>query len=552
MPDSAADEIIKRADRLKGERGTLESQWGEIAELLSPFRDDFNINRTPGDNRQTKIFDSSPLMAGENLAAGIWGAVTNSAFDWFDLETEEPALNEDHDVSEWLQACARALRGVFSGNGQQFYGQAADFYHDLVSFGTAVFYVEESADWLIRYSCRSLSECYVAENHEGKVDTNYRRFKLTARQAAQQFGMAALGDNIRKALEKNPDQTFEFIHAVMPREDYDPRRRDAKGKAFRSCYVAMADRRVMREGGYEEFPYQVARWSTKSRGVYGDSPAMLALPDTKMLNTMGKVTLTNAIKQIDPPILAHDQLRMRGIRTAPGQIIYGGVDGQGRQLVAPMVTGGNINLGLEIEEQRRTMIREAFMASLLLMTHEGNQTATEYLGKQAERIRMFAPYLGRIQMEFLGPVISRTFAILMRQSREMWARGVPTFLPPPPDLLQRTKLRVRYTSPLDRQQKSAEAVSIERWLEGFLPVAQMVPDQWDIVDTDELQRARAEGYGVPKRIFRSPEETMEQRQQRAAKEQAAALTAAAPPLAKAAADGAKAMETMGNMGGAAA
>lgn len=541
--DSRADEIIRRHDALKGARGMLEAQWSDIAELLSPFRDDFTTLRQPGENRQTKVFDSSPMIAGENLAAGIWGAVTNSAFDWFDIEAEEPALQDDHEVKEWLEAAARALRGVFAGNGQQFYGQAADLYHDLVHFGTGVFYTEESDRSLVRYCCRPLSECLVAENDEGTVDTNYRRFKLTARQAVRQFG-DEVGERVRKAVDKTPDQPFDFIHAVMPREDYDPGRRDARGKAFRSVYVGMDDRNVLREGGYEEFPYQVARWSTRSRGVYGDSPAMLALPDTKMLNTMGKVTLTGAIKVIDPLILAHDQLKMRGIRAAPGQIIYGGVDGQGRQLVAPMVTGANHNLGFEIEEQRRTMIREAFMASLLLMTHEGNQTATEYLGKQAERIRMFAPYLGRIQMEFLGPVIQRTFAVLVRRSQAMWARRLPAILPPPPEALQDTKLRIRYTSPLDRQQKSGEAVAIERFLEGFVPLAQLQPDMWDALDTDELNKARADGYGVPKRIFRSPDELAEFRQARSAREAMTAAAQAAPMVGKAAADGAKAMQTM--------
>src|SRR5690606_8774321 len=118
------------------------------------------------------------------------------------------------------------------------------------------------------------------------------------------------------------------------------------------------------------------------------SPAMLALPDIKMLNAMAKTTIVAAQKAADPPILAPDEAAVRGIRTTPGGIIYGGIDDNGRVRYQPLTTGANIGLTLEMAEQRRQAIREAFHWSLLLLVAQPNQTATEVLARQEEKLRL--------------------------------------------------------------------------------------------------------------------------------------------------------------------
>lgn len=546
MPENNADELIKRQGQLKSDRANFETQWQEIAELMSPFRSDFIADKTDGEKRMQKIFDGSPGIALENLAAGLWGSNTNSALDWFELETEEPGLNEEFDVQLWLEQATRALRGLFANNGQQFYGQQLDLNHDLCGFGTGVFYIEEDPDRFIRFATRHLAECYLAANEAGQVDTVFRRYKLSARQAVQKFGKARLCEAVLKAAENQPDTKFEFLHCVLPAAEYERGR--SKGKPVASVNIDVTGRSVLTESGYHEMPYTAPRWSTRSRAVYGDAPAMLALPDTKMLNQMSKVTIVSAQKQADPAVLAHDQLKMRGVRMTPGQVFYGGVDAQGRQMVAPFVTGGNINLGLEIENQRRQAVQTAFFASLLLLTSDVNQTATQYLGEQAERIRMFAPYLGRIQTEHLSPTITRVFNIAMRASRAEWIRGGRGIIPPPPEALQGQQIRIRYTSPLDRQQKSSEAVSVSRFVEAAGAVIQIDPDARDVINGDETLRILADGFGAPKRMLNDPATIDANRQQRAAQAAASMVAGAAPGMAKAALDSTKAAEELQNMG----
>ena len=509
MSDVSAAALIERADALKSERAGLEAAWQEIAEVLRPARADFTTppaspmiggTATLERLRRNAVYDSAPALAADNLAAGLWGMITNSANAWFELRHPVTAINDRQEVRLWLDACTRILRDAFAANGQTFYARVLELYQDLVAFGTAVFYVDEVPPDGVRsgglhFSCRHLGECLIAESDLGEVDTLYRRFAFTARQAHRRWGDAA-GERVVKALACNrPDERFEFLHAVVPNDDRDPRRADARGMRWRSVTVAVDDKAVVSESGYHEFPFMVPRWSTSARQVYGDSPALLALADVKMLNVMSKVTIAAAQKSVDPPLLAADERGLRGVRTTPGGIIYGGIDSQGRARYQPLQTGAQINLGLEMAEQRRQAIREAFYFSLLLMVSSPNATATEVLAREQEKLRLMGPHLGRIESEFLDPCIDRVFAVLMRSG------ALP---PPPPAVLAVPGLKVEYVSPLARAQRAAEGEAIVRTFEAMAPLLASAPTVVDNFDTDAVARALADAYGMPVRAVRDP------------------------------------------------
>jgi hypothetical protein len=509
MADDIAGQLIERADCLKAERAGLEAAWQEIAEALRPARADFTGGSSANASNDAATlerigrrvpFDSAPALAADNLAAGLWGMITNSANVWFELRHPVAAIDDRQEVRLWLDACTRILRDAFAANGQSFYARVLELYQDLVAFGTAVFYVDAvPPDGIhgggLHFSCRHLGECLIAENDLGTVDTLYRRFVFTARQAHRRWGEAA-GDRVAKALARNrPDERFEFLHAVVPNDNRDPGRADARGMRWRSVTVAIDDKTVVNDAGYHEFPFMVPRWSTAARQVYGDSPALLALADVKMLNAMSKVTIAAAQKSVDPPLLAADERGLRGVRTIPGGIIYGGIDSQGRARYQPLQTGAQVSLGLEMAEQRRQAIRDAFYFSLLLMVSSPNATATEVLAREQEKLRLMGPHLGRIESEFLDPCIDRVFAVLMR------AGALP---PPPPAVLAVPGLKVEYVSPLARAQRAAEGEAIVRTFQAMAPLMAATPSVVDNFDTDAVARALADAYGMPARAVRDP------------------------------------------------
>ena len=73
-------------------------------------------------------------------------------------------------------------------NRSNFQQEIFELYHDLITFGTAAMFIEEDDEDLIKFSTRHIDEVFIAENDKGRIDTIYRRFKLSARASVQKFG----------------------------------------------------------------------------------------------------------------------------------------------------------------------------------------------------------------------------------------------------------------------------------------------------------------------------------------------------------------------------
>jgi hypothetical protein len=109
--------------------------------------------------------------------------------------------------------------------------------------------------------------------------------------------------------------------------------------------------------------------------MYGRSPAMNALPDVKMLNTMSKTTIKAAQKQIDPPLMVPDDGFVLPVRTVPGGLNF--YRSGTRERIEPLNIGANNPIGLQMEEQRRKAIRENFFVDQLMTTgskHDSNRS----------------------------------------------------------------------------------------------------------------------------------------------------------------------------------
>ncbi len=534
MSDLAAD-LIRRYDQLKGTRSVWESHWQELGQFIRPLRIGFTRHPVPGESLGRDLFDGTAGQAAEALAAGLWGMITNAANAWFALDIADGDLKRYPPVRAWLDDVTHRMHAQFAAGGGQFYARVFELYADLAVFGTAVFYSEDVVgEGMLHFSTRPLSECVIAEDRFGRVDTVIRRFEMTARQAVQRFG-ERVGATVRRAAAETPDRRFGFLHAVLPAEDVDGAGpAGSAGRAVASLYVDLQDKQVVRQGGFEEFPFQVPRWSTAAGEIYGRSPAMMALADTKMLNQMARASLEQAQKAVNPPLIAFDDGVYRPMRLYPGSVNYGAVNQDGQALVRPLLTGGRVELGLEMEEQRRRAIREAFYFSLLQLVGSPAMTATEVMARQEEKLRLLGPHLGRVQAEFLDPLIGRVFAVMRR------ARLLP---PPPPDLAERA-LEVRYVSPLAQAQRAAEGQAILRAVESLVPLARLDPGVLENLDTDALARRLIEAWGAPQAILRDPAAVAAIRLERERAEAADQALDAAARTARAGRDGAAALESL--------
>lgn len=170
----------------------------------------------------------------------------------------------------------------------------------------------------------------------------------------------------------------------------------------------------------------------------------------------------------------------------------------------PLQIGANNVLGLNMEEQRRDAIRQAFFVDQLLLGQGSNMTATEVLQRNEEKMRLLGPVLGRLQAELLQPMISRSFALLLRGG----------FLPAPPEELQGMDIDIEYVSPLAKAQKLTDLQSMLRGFEVMLQMSQVAPVM-DYLDSDKLVEYIVETTGMPARVIRGKAEVDQMRRAKA-------------------------------------
>jgi len=521
--------LIDSYQQLKSIRQNWENHWQECADYTLPRRADVTKRRSRGDKRFELVFDSTAIHAAELLASSLHGMLTNAASPWFHLRFKDEEINDNDEAKEWLESSSQAMYQAFARS--NFQQEVHELYLDLVVFGTGSMLIEEDEEETIKFSTRHISEIYIQENTKGRVDTVYRYFKIPARLVVQQFGDAS--PRIAKIAEKNPYDEVDILHVVLPREDRNVTKLDKLNKPYGSYYVEPQDGTLLSEGGYDEFPYIVPRFTKSSTEQYGRSPAMVALADTKMLNKMSETIIKAAQKSIDPPLLVPDDGFILPVKTVPGGLNF--YRSGSRDRIEPLQIGANIPLGLNYEEQRRDAIRKAFYVDQLLLAQNIQMTATEVLQRNEEKMRMLSPVLGRLQSEMLQPLIDRVFNLLLRKKQ----------MPLAPEILQGQDIEIEYVSPLARAQRTGDVQSAVRALEILAPLNQIAP-VLDYLDTDGFVKHVSQVLGVPAKILRSNEEVAEIRNQRAQAEAQAAQLAQAQQeanIAQAAAPMVKAINT---------
>jgi len=538
--DSTASFILTVQEQMENDRSTLDSHCREIAERLGLFKSFRQEEVTQGQKRTEKQFDSTATLALERFAAAIESILTPRASRWHKLVVGNAAARNSQAVKRWCEEATDVLFRLRYSPRANFASQMHETYTGLGAFGTGAVFVDEDIGRSMRYSAIHLSEIYIEQDFTGRIDTVHRKFEMTARQAMQWFNAkprtGAMPQKIRDAAEKNPNQKFWFVHCVKPNEELIPSKRDYRGMRISSYMVSCEGKALLDTRGYRTMPYAVSRYITSPREVYGRSPAMTVLPDIKMINEMEKTNLRAGHRRASPPMLATADGALSGFSTAPDAINYGGLDAQGNPLVRALDNNADTGLSLEMIDQKRRLVNDAFLVTLFqVLVENSTMTATEAMLRAQEKGALLAPTGGRQQSELLGIIIEREIDIA----------GTAGLLPPMPrELLDLGGMvEIEYTSPLALAQRAEEGVGIMRTLEALTPLAQINPSVMRRINTDKVAQKMWELNGAPLDCLYTDDELEDIKAQENEQAQAAQLLEAAPVAANAAKTMAEALET---------
>lgn len=481
-------------DRSVWDRGL----WQEIADYVCPIREDLQTTDQKGKIQGTKTYDGTAVYAVNLAADGTHGYMINPATQWFTLQLPRNLrqIENDASVRRWVDDLQSIIFSAFQDS--NFYSEMRTFLRDGFSIGTASLDIEE--DLVTNKLCFTTlhpREGYIAEDRFGNVDTFYRKVKLTARQAVQKFGMENLSDPVKNAVKSNPFETFTFLHALFPRDDFDMRKLVATNKRFASIWIEFDGKKILRESGNNVFPRMVWRYFKSGNEVYGRSPAASALPEIKSLNAIAKDLLGAAQMAVFPALNVPSEMKGK-VRLTPYGLNYIGSDYNRR--ITPVTTGMNFPVGEKWADKKEAIIEKHFHVDFFLMLQraEREMTAREIVERMGEKASVLSASIGDLSV-VLDKIIDYVFYLETEAGR----------IPPPPDILMQyggSNLDIVYMGPLAQAQKRLfETQGIRLGLELAMPILQAFPETADQINFDSVLKALLISNGFPISSLNTPE-----------------------------------------------
>jgi len=525
---NAAQECKQRVKELKSRRNNFDDQWQQVKDLVWPDGGDFTYRTSPGEKSTEKIYEMTATLALEKGAAALEAFLTPRNDRWHRLVSSDDRLNESAAVKRWFEDATDVLFRWRNAPHSRFYGQVHEVWKSNLAYGNACLLVEERPEGGTVYRQVHVGSAWIETDHNGRVDTIYREYELTARAAINRWGKDA-PPCAKDAVDENPFAKHPYLSVVKPSGDHAPGVKTSM--PYEALEVSVEDEMVLERGGHFELPYIWTRYTVSPHEEYGRGPAMMVLPDIKTLQEMQKAFMRAGHKVADPPLLvADDGVLGRGskrIRISPGGINVGGIDAMGNPKIMPLQTGARLDLSEGMMETLRQTIREAFGVDLfdILARDRVQMTATEVLERQKEKGQLLTPVIGRQQSELLGPLIDRELKIAVRTG---------ALEPMPDELIEaQGEYEIEYESSATRMQKSDEILGVQRAVEVMMPWIEADPTLLEMWKKGKMTRHVNDTLGVPSKLVRTEAEFDEIQGEADAAAERMQQVEQAPQLAKA-------------------
>lgn len=494
-----AQKLLELHAQALNTRAPHEPTWRDLSEYVYPQR---TFNVSPGQRVGRNIYDGTPLWALTVLVNSLHYTLANSATIFYDLKTADAKKMSSFNVRKYLYNASRTMFDVLTSG--DFHSAFHEMLIDLALFGNCCIYAEEDPDMVVSFSSRPLNEIAWMIRSNGKPDVVAREFKMTLRQLVDKFGVKALSERQLKSWNdtslRHASDLYKVSHMTLPRSLAERTGYGQKSFPYASVYIDIESKKILEEGGYNEWPYGCGRWVVSSGESYGRGLGDSVLPDARQLHMVQKHTIRAVQKATDPALMLPDKMFIKDVRTSSGAFNYyrgfGNAAQDPNKAIAAFPSGSHFPVARDEKEDLRNSIARGFMVDQLRLANNDRMTRAEVMQRVQEGLQSHAPALGRLNSDVFVPIIARAFAICER-------RGL---FGPVPQELQGQPLKIEFKNQLARSQRMADTQAMVGAFDAITPIANIDGSILKEVDNNKAMRFIWESFGAPMDCIRPPEE----------------------------------------------
>ncbi len=499
-PQGKVDYILKLYKESLALKDHWKDKFEEAYEYCLPQRESF-YEESPAQKRTDKIFDETAVVGIQEFASRLQAGIVPTFARWanFEAGVEIPEENKES-VNASLDNITQFVFETLSGS--NFNQEIHEAFMDL-AVGTGCLLVEEGdAVNPIKFSAIPLPHLILNNGPDNKIDTIFRKRSCKLNEINVIYPDAVVPEEIMSTM--NPDRKCTLLDGVY--RVYD----EPNVEKYKHCVVLLEKKIIIFDEMFEGIgsnPYITFRWNKASGEVYGRGPIFNAISAIKTCNLTIQLILENAQMSISGIYQVEDDgiVNPDNIQLVPGSLIPIAPNSRGLQ---PINAAGRFDVAQLVLEDMRANIKKALYMETLGRPEGTPMTATEVAERMADLSRQIGSSFGRLQSEFVIPVLRRVIRLLKEQGR--------IELP----VVNGREVKVSAVSPLARAQYQQDISDINRFHEiigtTFGPQVLNL-----IVKQNEVAKHIGNLMNIPEKLLRSETEQEELAQQMQQMQQAA-------------------------------
>ena len=507
-----AHEIINFFDSVSLDRKFFEKNWQLISDYIKPDSKRFDTGSAQifqGTTTESKSLDGTAERAADDLVSVLSSILVSPKKRFFYLTSNDENLNLEPDIKNHFDEAERKIRKEMFSRKSKFFWTAIQSIDQCIHFGNGPYGIfEDIKTKSVKFIPYSLTGSYIQRDLEGNVTAFYRLIKAKARQiraewqdaegsqmSAERWAQLASDERI------SPEKTYDVIYACFPRTDRAINSLSNKEKKFASVYVLREWSVVLKESGFDYFPYFVPFWKLQTESDYGIGAAHRAISDILVLNRMVKTNLGAGEVIVTPPMMAPvDSLVNGRLDLSPRALNYISVSPGSMQTnfikPEPLNVIQNLPVGLEMEDRKREQIKAAFFADLLAEFKNAEMSATETIDRKEARISKLTGPLTFLENDILAPSVEVTYRALIKFGELEQ-----------PEALKGKNLEVYFTTGLDEVYKNLQLQLAERAFASAANLQNIPPKVLARIKEERLMDFIFDSLGADRALLRSDKET---------------------------------------------